>query len=62
LHYRSWPIVFASVELLSGVICALYIPGHNGFLIQAQIVFQLSFAAVIYFALNSLLPGIDARD
>jgi uncharacterized membrane protein len=54
LRFKAWSVVFASAEFLSGVACAFYIPGHNGFLIQAQIIFQLFFAALMYLALSSL--------
>jgi len=54
LRFKAWAVVFAVAEFLSGVACAFYIPGHNGFLIQAQIIFQMFFAALMYLALNGL--------
>ncbi len=57
MHYDRWPIVFSGLMLASGIAAAFYIEGPHGFLIQAQIVFQWSFAAVLYTAVNNLIPA-----
>jgi len=51
---KLWPIIFSGLMLLSGIGAALYLHGAHGLLIQTQIVFQLSFAALIYYAFNKL--------
>lgn len=55
MRYKIWPIIFSGVELIAGIVAAFYVHGPHGFLIQAQIVFQLSFAALLYLALKELV-------
>lgn len=54
LHHRLSAVIFSSLMLISGICAAFYISGPHGFLIQTQIVFQLSFAGLMYLTLNNL--------
>jgi hypothetical protein len=54
MKYRIWPIIFSGLMIASGIATAHYLPGPHGFLIQTQIIFQLLFAALIYYSLNKL--------
>ena len=56
MGYKIWPIIFTGLMLISGIGSAFYIKGPNGFLIQTQIIFQLSFAALMYYTLRRLVP------
>jgi hypothetical protein len=55
MNYKFWPVVFLGIMLLSGIFSAFYVPVPHGFLIQAQIIFQLSFAGLLYCTLNNLI-------
>jgi hypothetical protein len=59
LRYTYWSVVLSAVELLAGIVCAIYLTPAHGFLIQAQILFQLAFGALLVYSLK-ILPEIPA--
>lgn len=54
LHWEVWTLLLACLELTAGIVCAVYVLPAHGFLIQAQIVFQLAFGGLLIYALNKL--------
>jgi hypothetical protein len=55
LHYLLPAAGLALLELAAGIACAVYLGPTNGFLIQAQILFQLTFGGLLLYSLPRLL-------
>ncbi len=50
------PVVFVLllIMLVSGLFCAYYLPLKDGFLLQAQIIYQIAFAGILVYFLKKL--------
>jgi len=54
LRFDIRAILLAVIELLSGILCFVYLRPAHGFLIQCQILFQLSFGALVIYSISKL--------
>lgn len=54
VHFANWAIALTTIELLSGIACALYLYAKHGFLIQFQVLFQLAFGVLLIRSLMRL--------
>lgn len=46
-HYALWCIAFSFAELSAGIASAIYLHPAHGFLLQSQVIFQLTFGAFV---------------
>lgn len=52
----GWMAFFLAAQFISGVVAAIFVLPDHGFLIQAQVAFQLAFAALLIRTTRLLLP------
>jgi hypothetical protein len=57
LRYGSWAIVLTLMEFVAGIVSYIYLTPKNGYLIESQIVFQLSFGVLALYSLPRLLAS-----
>lgn len=57
----AWSTGFLMTQFVSGVFCAVFVLPKHGFLIQGQLVFQLSFGALLLRTARLLLPQPAAQ-
>jgi hypothetical protein len=56
LHWSVEAVTLLVLESVTGILSAMYVVPIHGFLLQAQISFQLAFAALLLYAFMELLP------
>lgn len=54
LKYSWWSVLLGLTELAGGILSAIYLKPTHGFLLQAQILFQLAFGALLVLGLSRL--------
>jgi len=54
LHYIWWAVMLTTVEVVAGIFSAAYLNPTHGFLMQAQLLFQLAFGALLILSLHKL--------
>ncbi|HEY4160668.1 MAG TPA: hypothetical protein VGM08_01265 [Candidatus Saccharimonadales bacterium] len=57
LHYIWWGVMLVVVELAAGIASALYLIPTHGFLLQAQVIFQVAFGVLLVLSLPGLASG-----
>jgi hypothetical protein len=57
MRYNGWAIALSLVELAAGVASFIYLAPKNGYLIESQIVFQISFGLLAIYSLPRLLTS-----
>lgn len=57
LEWATWPLLFMILEVIAGIVSLIYVLPSHGFLIQAQVIFQLAFAGLLLCGFKELLPA-----
>lgn len=52
LRHLWWSLLLCIIELVAGILSAIYVAPPQGFLLQGQIIFQLAFGMLLVFGLQ----------
>ena len=56
LRYDAWAIVLSLIELAGGIVSFIYLGPAHGYLLESQLLFQVSFGILGVYSMQKLLP------